>query len=34
MEWKAAGYKATALEPMDMFPGTTGLEVLLGLQRA
>jgi len=34
MEWKAAGYKATFLEPMDMFPGTVGLEVLLALQRA
>lgn len=33
VEWKAAGYKAVALEPIDLFPGTTGLEVILALQR-
>jgi tRNA/tmRNA/rRNA uracil-C5-methylase (TrmA/RlmC/RlmD family) len=33
IEWKAAGYIARSLEPIDMFPGTDGLEVILQLER-
>jgi len=28
-EWKAAGYRAERIVPMDLFPGTLGLEVLI-----
>jgi len=28
-EWKAAGYDATQILPMDLFPGTPGIEIII-----
>lgn len=32
-EWKAADYEVTRIVPMDLFPGTGGLEVAVAFQR-
>ncbi len=31
-EWKAAGYAVSSMIPVDLFPGTAGLEVIVGFQ--
>ena len=33
-QWKQQGYKIQRIVPLDMFPGTAALEVLILLQRA
>jgi tRNA/tmRNA/rRNA uracil-C5-methylase (TrmA/RlmC/RlmD family) len=33
-QWKQQGYKIQRVVPLDMFPGTAALEVLILLQRA